>query len=58
MALTITSKFRNFAIQKPTVVTIGIGMAISFAIGAAIGILDMQSTTTTAAALRQPGHPG
>jgi hypothetical protein len=58
MISTITSKLRNFAIQKPPLVTIGIGMAISFAIGAAIGILDMQSTAAATTALRQPGHPG
>jgi hypothetical protein len=48
MISTITSKLRNFATQKPPLVTIGIGMAISFAIGAAIGVLDMQTTTTAA----------
>jgi hypothetical protein len=35
-------KIRNMAIQKPALVTIGIGLAIMFAIGAAIGIVDTQ----------------
>jgi hypothetical protein len=40
MKSTITLKIRNLMIQKPRPVTIGIGMAISFGIGAALGILN------------------
>lgn len=38
----ITLKIRKLIAEHPTLVTIGLGLAISFAIGAAIGILDSQ----------------
>jgi hypothetical protein len=38
----ITLKIRKLVAECPTLVTIGIGLAISFAIGSAIGMLDPQ----------------
>jgi hypothetical protein len=35
-------KIRKLVEEHPTLVTIGLSLAISFAIGAAIGILDSQ----------------
>jgi hypothetical protein len=40
MKSTIILKIKNLMLQKPRPVTIGLGMAITFSIGAALGILD------------------
>jgi hypothetical protein len=38
----IILKIRTLATQYPTLVTIGLGLAITLAIGATIGMLDLQ----------------
>jgi hypothetical protein len=38
----VISKIRKLATEHPTLVTIGLGLAITFAIGAVIGMLDPQ----------------
>jgi hypothetical protein len=43
MKSTIISKIRKLVTEHPTLVTIGLGLAITFVIGAAIGMVDVHT---------------